>query len=343
MSRSLSYLNLREAKELYPISASIPDTLFLTCGSFEERSLGSVRKLEGGLPSLIVVFHYVEPNQERENNMKEMKNVLSGKYLKQDSYHVIDVEHGKSVEAILDLHRSLKIQPLSSEPLSITLDITTFTKDLLINLMYYLTNIVNIGTLRLLYTVPGGYASPDEGWLSSGIKRIQLPPMVWNGWSPIKQNLLLLILGFEEMRAWSLIEHFGADENWIFITNPGSLHDWDTSCQRFNQRLLDARPAKGAIAALGASDTVKTLSRNLTKQLSERYNIFICPLGTKIQIVGVIQFCLSKPQIPCNIITTTVLRHNVPYYSWGVGSTFELYFPINHLRETRAGLARGNK
>ena len=219
----------------------------------------------------------------------------------------------------------------------VTVDVTTFTKHLLLDLMYYIVYFLPVKTLRVFYTLPERYASPDEGWLSFGIKHIHIPPFYWNDWSSIKDNLLIILLGFEEMRAWSLVDKFSADSNWLFVTNPGSKPKWDKYCEEYNARLLKGMTFVDRISALNPNDITLILSKYLKKDIIDNYNIFLSPLSTKPQLIGVINFLIKNPNIPINIVTTTV-EHNIPYYSRGISDSYEYYFPLisfdkNHILE----------
>lgn len=321
MSQEICLINKK--KVFYPINNSSPDDLFISCGSFEERFLGVPSKIKGKFPKKFILFRFKEPKYRINELIREAEGYLSiEKYT--DRYYTIIVEHGKSLDSILELHEYIKKNELND--FTITIDISTFTKDLLINLIFYLINFSKVQKLRFLYSIPNRYASPQEGWLSTGIKKIHYPPMCWNEWSPLKDNLLIIILGFEEIRAWSLIDNFSADLNWLFITKPGSKNQWDNYCEEYNKRLLKKIAPIDKIPAIDPFKTSEILKKHLTKNISEKYNIFICPLGTKPQLIGVIKFILSNPKIPANIITTTVSNYNIPYYSWGTGDTFEFYF-----------------
>lgn len=322
-------LQTKKIQEIYPIRKDSPDDLFVTCGSFEERFLGVPKKFRGDFPNEFILFRFTEPKEKREELIKHMEETLTINRYK-ESYHQIYVDHGRSLESILKFHGFLNTKKLHPKDLFITVDISTFTKNLLLNLMLYLVNFLQIEKLRLLYTVPGRYAFPQEGWLSFGIKSIHIPPMCWNAWSPLKDNLLIIILGFEEMRAWSLIDRFSADLNWLFITNPGSKFEWNTYCEDYNTRLLEEIPPEGKVPALDPIRVSEILSNSITKNIAERYNIFISPLGTKPQLIGILHF-ISYSHIPINIVTTTVVDHNVPYYSWDAGDTFEFFFPLKEV------------
>ena len=68
----------------------------------------------------------------------------------------------------------------------------------------------------------------------------------------------------------------------------------------------------------------------LNEKLHERYNLFVAPFGTKPQILGIFYFMLKHPEFNINIITTTAVEHNTPYYSWGSGETFS-FFSLNSI------------
>ena len=213
--------------------------------------------------------------------------------------------------------------------LVVTMDITTFTKTLLLDILFYLNTFLHLKTLRLLYTIPKNYASPEEGELSYGIKGIHILPFYWNGWSSTKDDLLIVILGYEEMRAWSLINKFDANINLLFVTKPGSMDKWDTYCEKYNETLLkEIRPTDN-IPALNPVKTSRILKRYIAKDTVEKYNIFISPLGTKPQLIGLFLYLISNPTLPINIVTTTPIEHNIPYYSWGIGDTFQFVLPLN--------------
>ncbi len=321
---------IKNIEEIYPIRGCFPDDLFITCVNFEERFLGVPKKLKGDFPKEFILFRFTEPKKRIEELIKDMEETLTINRYK-DSYHQIYVEHGKSLESILKFHDLINVMKVHPKDFFITVDISTFTKDLLLNLILYLVNILQVKKLRLLYTIPGRYAFPQEGGLSFGVKSIHIPSMCWNEWSPTKDNLLIIILGLEEMRAWSLIDKFSADLNWLFITNPGSKSKWNTYCESYNRRLLEEIPPKGKVPALDPIRVSEILLSNVTKNIAERYNIFVSPLGTKPQLLGVLYFITSYSHIPINIVTATVADHNIPYYSWDVGNTFEYFFPVRRI------------
>ncbi|MHC3129557.1 MAG: hypothetical protein IBV52_05715 [Candidatus Bathyarchaeota archaeon] len=321
----MSDQKIRKVARIYPINEDHSDNLFITCGSFEERFLGVLRKISGNFPDEIILFRFIHPNEKRVELIKKMEEILNTNRFG-DRYRIIDTIHGKGIESIIEFHNIMSKR--RNKNLFITIDISTFTKDLLVNLMVYLKYFLKVKKLRLFYTLPKRYASPQEGWLSYGIKSIHFPPLFWNSWSPLKDNLLIVILGFEELRAWSLIYNFSCDKKMLFITSPGSKKEWDVYCREYNKRLLKEIPAKDNLPALDPAGTVEKLSKHINNDLAKKYNIFISPLGPKPQLIGMLNYCMDNPNIPINLVTTTVVNHNIPYYSWGVGDTFEFFFRV---------------
>lgn len=329
ISRMDTELLPEELHKVVTVRRDVPDDIFLTCGSFEERCLGVPLKCDHDFSDRIVLFKFTEPNEKRENFIKEMESLLRIETLKR-GYFQIAVEHGKATEGIINFHDYCKDNGLlEHRNLMITMDITAFTKSLLFNILFYIRNFLSVEKLRLLYTVPHNYASPEEGELSYGIKSIQISPFYWNGWSSTKDNLLIIILGYEEMRAWSLINKFDANVNLLFVTKPGSVPKWDTYCEKYNELLLQEIRPTDNIPALNPVETSNTLKKHINNDITQKYNIFISPLGTKPQIVGIFFYLISNPTAPpINIITTTPVEHNIPYYSWGIGATFQFFLPL---------------
>jgi len=320
---------IRKVSQVKSISENEPDSLFITCASFEERFLGVIKSSKRESFQKIILFKFKHPNKQREKNIKEMEDIW---HLDNDpNYLKIDCEHGRTVEAILELNEKISKMLPELSSATITIDITTFTKDLLTNMVLYFIKYKEVKRIRCLYTSPQRYASPEEGGLSYGIRSIHFPPLGWSDWSPLKDNLLIIILGFEELRARSLLERFPAQKKLIFITKPGTILEWNEYCEKYNSNLLKVYNYCGELPAIDPYKTSQLLRQNEEiLKMKEEYNIFISPLGTKPQLLAVLDSMLKG--LPANIVTTTVTKHNFPYYSSGIGSIFEFYFPFQEGR-----------
>jgi hypothetical protein len=319
----LDIISAKKIDNIRSIQDDVSDDLFITCASFEDRCLGSFYKIYEYHIERIIIFKFTEPNPTREKNYLQMNEILKTNKL-EEKLHTISVEHGMTMKSILELHNYCKANLLNSHAeLKVTLDITTFTKGLLLETLFYFTNILKVKKLRFLYTVPEKYASPEEGSLSHGIKKIKILPFFWNSWSSTKDDCLMVILGYEEMRAWSLISRFDANVNTLLITNPGSKPEWDLHCEKYNERLLKENYDKKELPAMEPLKVIQVFEEILLdEKIHERYNLFIAPFGTKPQILGIFYFMLKHPEFNINIITTTAVEHNAPYYSWGIGDTY---------------------
>lgn len=316
--------DMKKIDKISNIRSDMPDDIFITCASFEERCLGTLLIFDNYLTNRIVLFKFDEPNPIREKYLLKMEKIFIESGFG-EKYKKINVMHGMTEDGILKFHNYCKSENLLtiSNDLTITLDISTFTKQLLFDVLFYLTNYLKFKQLRLLYTIPKKYALPDEGPLSYGIKNIKIIPFFWGKWTTIKDDVLVVILGFEEMRAWSLISQFDASINMLIETKPGSKNDWDMLCESYNKRLLNENLKVAEMPAINPCATMETLEEQIIKsKLYENYNIFIAPLGTKPQIVGTFCFIAKHPEANVNIVSTTAIEHNIPYYSSEIGETY---------------------
>src|SRR3990167_5145776 len=131
-------LQPKRVDRIFSIRKDVPDTIFLTCGSFEERCLGVPQRCETNFSERIVLFRFTEPNEKRENLIEEMQSLFKIETF-EEKYYTIAVEHGKSTESILKFHNYCKHNSLlGHKNLVITMDITTFTKSLLLDTLFYI-------------------------------------------------------------------------------------------------------------------------------------------------------------------------------------------------------------
>jgi hypothetical protein len=309
---------MNKVNEIMAIDNHKADDIFITCASFEERCLGSIKKLFNYKSKKVIIFKFSEENPTREANVNNMLQLLE-KLGYKDKYSIIDVSHGVTIDGIVKFHGLYKKEAINN----VTIDITTFTKELLFELMFYINDVIDCPKVRYLYTTPEKYASPEEGALSYGIKSIKVMPFYWNKWSSIHDDILFTVLGYEEMRAWSLISRFDANINCLVLTNPGSKKDWDEHCEKFNAKLLKEKYDKYEIPAIDPIKTIHFFEKLIIhNKLHEKNNIFISPMGTKPQALGIYYFLKKHPEANINILSTTAVEHNTPYYSWGIGDTY---------------------
>ena len=305
--------------------------IFITCASFEERFLG-IPKIIKSLNADIIMFKYNEENLYREKNINSFKNIIKLN-MNLSNFHTINLFHNKEFESIIELNRIINNIIDINEIIDISIDLSTFTKVLLISTLSYIRRFLKLNRIRFLYSSPKHYASPNEGSLSYGITDINLTPLCWGSFSPIKKNLLITILGFEENRALSIIENFSADLNWVYISSPGTNSEWDKFCEQYNKKLINKYPIKNKISAIDINEVSEKISSDLNQEIINKYNVYIAPLGTKPQIIGLILISESINYLSFNFLTTSVINHNIPYYSWGIGDTFEYIYSFSNLQK----------
>lgn len=316
---------LTKIEKIETIKRKEPDDVFICCGSPEERCKGTMRKISPNYKANIVfLLRYTNhESQKREQNVKEMKNRLEkvGKIIE------IVVDEEKPIPIINDIIQKIERDATEPGKHRITIDISTIIKWHLLILLKAL-DLKNIcEEIRFLYTEPEDYVTDLFQPLSFGIRKIFPIPTYSGNYDFSKDSLLILLLGYEGDRALALLEEMDPTECLLLIANPAYHKEWEGRAEEMNV---------GIINIVGRSKIEYTDSRNpvmvsqqLHKILSNpkysKYNHIISPLGTKPQTLGLYLYLTTNPPNTV-LIYGTPLRHNEPFYSRGIGSSWILPF-----------------
>lgn len=307
------------------IIESSPDDVFICCGSPEERCKGTIMKLSSNYKANVVfLLRYTDhESKRREENIKEMKERLKNV--------------GEIVEVFVDEDKPLplltniiqNIERYASEPGKprITIDISTIIKWHLLILFKALDLKYPQKELRILYTEPKDYITDLFQPLSFGINRIFPIPTYSGDYDFSKDSLLVLLLGYEGDRALALFEEIDPVDCLLLIPKPAYHKEWEGRTEEMN---------KGIINIVGKSKIKHIDSRNpalvayqlyeiLSSSIYSKYNHIISPLGTKPQTLGLYLYLSTDPP-NTSLIYGSPLRHNEPFYSYGIGRTWVLPF-----------------
>jgi hypothetical protein len=279
-------MSLRAVSDIKTIEKDRPDDLFMSCISFEERCINVVNHLSESYTarrSLIIrylaenevglrkkhqgiICHNLSPRIENKQSINpeffDKYNPYSFWYFLEDWFKDFD-----SVERI-------------------TIDITTFTKSYLLILLKFLHKRYPKATLRVLYT-KGIY--PENESLTWGVKDITILPYFGKSRLEKKNSILVLLLGYEDDRAYSIWEFIDPIKTVAIIADPPTYLGAERPSKKFNEAIL-AHPdtIKDKVSAMDPLETKNKLSElyNNNKK-DEDLSFFIAPLGTKMQVVGV--------------------------------------------------------
>jgi len=203
---------------------------------------------------------------------------------KESEPEVLWCDKADPLDGILNFKEFLK--SIQEDPKRITIDITAFTKQYLLVLLYFLGKNYPNAAIRTLYT-RGRYKYSKKHPLSWGIKEITTVPFFSFSVHPEKEKLLVLFLGYEGERAFSIYRTLEPDKTVAVIGYPPGYHGADIPSRKFNKYLLDLLPNKDIvkIPSLDADKTKDFLEEIYEK--NKNYNIFLAPLGTKMQTLGI--------------------------------------------------------
>lgn len=277
--RKINYVN--------PIEEGKADDLFICCVSFEKRCVNSTDILRDKTKirnAAIVRFEGKDRFELREENQRETLHNLKKHMEKESEPEVLWCDKADPLDGILNLEEFLK--NIQEEPKRITIDITAFTKQYLLVLLYFLGKEYPNAAIRTLYT-RGRYKYSKKTPLSWGIKEITAVPFFSFPIHPEKEKLLVLFLGYEGERAFSVYRTLEPDKTIAVIGYPPGYHGADIPSRNFNKYLLDLLPNenKVKIPSLDADKTKDFLEEIYEK--NKNYNIFLAPLGTKMQTLGI--------------------------------------------------------
>ncbi len=272
-----------------------PDDIFICSASFEERSLASAALMGPQfIQKYAIVFNAETPDYQKqlEKNLFRLQTALRAKTT--EGIFMVSCTRENPVDGIEQIAAILKQCKLNPEPGPyVTVDISSFTKIYLLELLHYLDAELKWPMPRLLHTTQ--HYLPTR--LTRGIEQITTIPHFYGHPSMDRQNLLVLLLGFEPDRALSIWKQHNPARTVALITNPprkGSP-DYLKYARQNNEELLGKPGVE--VRDIPADDPggVRDVLAALYEETKDDYNLVIGPFGTKPQVVGVYLFHREHP------------------------------------------------
>lgn len=297
------------------------DDIFIVCTSFEDRTTAVVKKLsEKYHVEYSFVFKYDEQNRTnlREEKFNTLINILSKH---SENIFPIICDHHDPMDGVFKLKSMCKNNSIEFKNKNITIDITTFTKQYLLVLLKFIEK-QKPKSIRLFYTEPEDYAVKWKKPLSYGLIDIVSVPTYGGHFDLDKENLLILQLGYEGDRAYSIWEKLTPHKTILLIGKPSFKDSWEGRVEEFNKKLISKLPQESLnyIPTLDPFEVSRRLNE-LIKQYSPKFNIIISPLGPKPQVVGCYLAVRKHPEV--QIIYAIPKFHNEKYFSKKVGKIWE--------------------
>jgi hypothetical protein len=297
------------------------DDIFIACASFEDRTTGVVEKLsEDYRVTNSFVFKYDEKNRTnlRDINFNKLMNTL---IKHSEKVFPIICNHHDPLDGIFKFGNLCKNNSIDLKNKNITIDITTFTKQYLLVLFKFIEK-QNLKSIRLFYTEPEDYAVKWKKPLTYGLIDIVSVPTYGGHFYTRKENLLILQLGYEGNRAYTIWERLAPHKTILLIGKPSFKDSWEGRVEELNKKLISKLP-KDSVSYISTLDPFmvsKHLDDLIERHLS-RFNIAVSPLGPKPQVVGC--YLAVRKYSDVQIIYAIPKSHEEEYFSKKVGKIWE--------------------
>ena len=316
--------------ELNSHLAGSPIDAFICCASFEERSKVAAECLEGSL----VRHAWIAYNQDFESHTRRNLEAIRSRF--GDRRTLIKIDTSDPLLTADRIKDRLSTVLADGPPKRIVVDITSFTREsllILVNILMKQSHRQN--TLEFLYTYAKEYSVGDETeakWLSKGNREIRSVLGYSGDLVPSRPNHLIVLLGFEDERALSLIYECNPARISLGIADE---NDWATaphqeknlSCLRRLQSVMDT-VEDFTFSGYDAKATKVRIQEVIAR--TPEYNAIVAPMNTKISTLGAAVAALEDPSIQVCYARATI--YNVANYS-NAGNQF-FHTSLSEISET---------
>lgn len=279
---------MKVKKENIAENLGIIDLLLLSSG-FENRSRELSNFLIKSKIKNLIIFHLDDNYHLANKNKDEIISKLNIKeiveYPKNDAYATYN---------ILFSCITKKIKNISKHKIKVVVDVTAFSREILLMLIKVLTNEIfqNRIELSLVHSPVDNYCENDILWLTKGVREIR-PVFGYSGlMTPSKKLLLIVLNGFEDERTETIIDSF--EPHALILGNPsleGSINPnlktlVDEKYNKIKSKFLGILKKEIEFSCIDIQPTIDILMK-VNDEFKDEYNIVISPLNNKTSTIAV--------------------------------------------------------
>jgi len=257
------------------------ENIFISMIGMEERVLGSFQ--EGNITADKYIL-FINKEFEENKYIETYKTEIIEKHLVGLDYKILNASYYDPFIMIKEFNK-LKIEEgidLQQDKIKATLDISTFNRQNLLVMLRLLRKILNIHEIEIIYTIPEEI-NQEISRGSSGFSNV---PFFGGRFSVEKEKLLILLLGYEIDRPLLLWRELEPSRTIL-------AEGFEPTVQSFyqgNKKAVDELCKYGhtEIVKISANDPYKAKDQlsELFRNHLDKYNIFVSPLNTKLQALG---------------------------------------------------------
>ena len=284
---------------------------FICCTSFEKRCLEVAKRIDANNVKRAYILRNQPLLKETDIQSTELHRIFG------ERAEFVDVRISQPLYTVDQF--LVKIIPAIKVAIGkVLIDVTTFTHEHLLILLYFLNSEKLLGKVIFAYTGAKDYSLntplPDL-WLTKGVKQVRSIIGYPGALVPSKNLHLIIMVGFEHERAQSIIETYEpARLSLGFSPRLKSVsEDLSETNKAFFLRIQhfvnETRRDTTTVDEFEFSCVDPIQARDsLLKQIGEdgNYNTIVCPLNTKISTIGValatfikddVQLCYAEAAI----------------------------------------------
>jgi len=296
-----SSANKYKISKLLPTIEQTPDDLFISCASFEKRCMGILQGhfAKDYTARFGCLFKY-ESNREENYKFEEDKNANYEQMRSLLSSNITDILSSVICyrKEVLDgLSQFAVLWETLWKPSGckiVTIDITTFTKLYMLEILHFLMVRKKVRKVCVVYNQAKVYGS---SLLTSGVGEVICIPSFAGKFNVGKERILIACLGFETERALGIWHAFEPNKTIAIIGEPPLRPQYVKRAKERNKFLLGRAGVEVKYAdPYDPFAMVKFLEEIYNTECldtqGEPCNVVIMPLGTKVQALGAFLFWL---------------------------------------------------
>jgi hypothetical protein len=309
-------------QEITTISPNLEDDIFLVAASWEERCMGAARRLGNYKCGTVILTTYDSPSPKRAKNIDNLLDLFSPV----GEIHRVSASHS---DPLINVRETVSIirEKVGNRSPRISVDISTFTRKHLLQLLQGLDLENLLGTCQFFYTEPLDYHTYDNEPIAAGVNSVKTIETFAGQNNPSRDSLLVLFLGYEGRRALALWEHLEPNITLAVIPDPPFRPEWRNRTETQNKYLIsciekDRLFRSHSLDPMDTDHLLSDLIRSDQYSIS-KFNYRIAPLGTKAQVLGLYRFWRRRPGL-VTVMYATPVRYKEEQATYPVGRTWLL-------------------
>lgn len=266
--------------------------IFMSMIGLEERVLGIFRL--GGIPSDKYLL-FINREFKQDQRVKIYKKEITEKHLARTNYNLLEASYYDPFIIIREFNKFRIAENINFQQckIKVTLDISTFNRQNLLVMLRLLRKILNVPEIEIIYTIPEE-VNPEISKGAAGFSNI---PFFDGRFLIEKRKLLILLIGYEVDRALLLWREL--EPSRVILAE--GVEPTAENFYEKNKRAVEKIRKFGhsEIMQICANDPHKAKDQlsKIFKEDMENYNIFVSPLNTKLQAVGLYLAWENNPDV----------------------------------------------